>query len=164
VDIDRETISEIIEECWKTKDRVEHERYLKQRRTDEREFSNSRIVKEEKISLESFQGIQKHLVNEYKKNIQYAIKAVYRQSFSRLRRGILLRLEDDFTPVLDTGNMDDLIPGCHFDFIGNEFCFRIGSIRGCSIQSLEELNQKYIELGTDNMNCLTTFAYLALSY
>ena len=158
--MDRGALYEVIEEYWRARKRIDSET----RETEDRECGEARVLRQDRVPLTSFKGLQGLLVERYRDRIQYAVSAVFRQPYSKLSKGVLLRLEDDFIPTSLTGNISDLVPGCELSFYGDEFTFRLGPLSECTIRYLEEGDAQLIELGETNMTCLATFAFLALSY
>lgn len=158
--LDRREVSELIEEYWRARKRIDSET----RETEDRECGEARVLRQDRVPLESFQGLQGLLVDRYRERIQYAVNAVFRQPYSKLMKGVLLRLEDGFTPTSLTGSILDRIPGVELSFYGDEFSLRIGSLRECTVHYIEEGDAQLIELGETDMMCLATFAFLALSY
>lgn len=162
--LDRQVISEIIEEYWAVRGRMDEERSKKSRYDLREELRRPEIASKAPLSLDSFRGLQKKLVDNYRDYIKYAVNAVFRQGYTKYRKGTLLCLSEDFEPAKEVGSMNDVIQGCEINFYGDEFEFRFNSIRGCSVRYLEESGNKYIELGSNDLSCLSTYAFFAISH
>ena len=156
-------ISELILEYWRTKDKVEKESREKQRELDAEEDSETRVFEQEIIPLDSFKGLESHITHKLGAYVQYATLAVFRLSYERPMKGILLRLQDDFTPANYAGNMENIAPCIDLQFYREDFTFSLWGYTSCSIKYLESPNGKYVQLGKDDFGCLTTFAFIALS-
>ena len=158
-----ENLTDIFRDFWEVKTKVDTQ-IQEDRWKQERQYTETpEILEQQTHKLDKFKGIQNQLIKKYRPHILYATRAIYRQPYSRFKKGIILRLNDDFIPTTLTGTNDELLPGIEFSFYGDDFTFSISGLCNSTVKYLEESSKKYIELGTNATNCLSTFAFLALS-
>ena len=159
----RTFISEIIEEYWETRDRIEDAKDERRSEQREDELSQTHVTELEVIPLDSFVGFQKKIIH-FKDHLLYAATSIYREPYEKPRKGLLLRLHDDFSPVNFAGNVEDVAPGIDIHYYRDEFSFSLWGCPSCSIKYLDSKNGKYIQLGKGDLGSLSTIAFLAISF
>lgn len=156
-------VSRIINEFWTTHQTITQKQRENENKNRQNTMEQTSLVELEEISHESIKGPQQILVETFKDSIEAIVKARFSHPYQNPRTKTMIKLRNDFSPLNDTGNLDQLVPGAYITCQPDSFRFIIGPLYSNRINLIKHRDTQYVELGLDELESLSTFAYLAIS-